>query len=194
MYCENCGSFIQDGEAFCSNCGSAVKAAPVGEPAPAPGPESVQPAPIEPIVAQPYTQAPYQQTAPQQPYRQAYQKPYQQAPAEGDPQDIASNKGMAAISYIGALVLIPLFFRSESPYARFHINQGLCLLFAEMAFNILNRLVKAVMPGTALSHLVAFVCLLAGIVFFVFSLMGLIRAARGEYKGLPIFGNIKILK
>ena len=74
MFCEQCGSFIQDGESFCSNCGAAVnQAASFSEPAPAPGPESVQAAPIQPIVAQPYTQS-------AQPVQPVYQQPlYQQA-------------------------------------------------------------------------------------------------------------------
>ncbi|MBR4914491.1 MAG: zinc-ribbon domain-containing protein, partial [Clostridiales bacterium] len=48
MYCESCGTFVPDGQAFCSNCGAPVSApapAPVAEapvvaaaPAPAPAP------------------------------------------------------------------------------------------------------------------------------------------------------------
>ena len=88
MYCESCGSFINDGEAFCSNCGSpaprqTAPAAPA--PAPAPAPQAtvqpiMQPAPQP--VQQPYQQSyqqPYQQTQYQQPTYQAptYQQPIQ---------------------------------------------------------------------------------------------------------------------
>ena len=88
MYCESCGSFINDGEAFCSNCGSpaprqTAPAAPA--PAPAPAPQAtvqpiMQPAPQP--VQQPYQQSyqqPYQQTQYQQ---QAYQAPTYQQPVQ----------------------------------------------------------------------------------------------------------------
>ena len=70
MYCESCGSFINDGEAFCSNCGSPAprQTAPA---APAPAPAPVSQATVQPIM----------QPAPQpvqQPYQQSYQQPYQQ--------------------------------------------------------------------------------------------------------------------
>ena len=79
MYCEQCGSFIPDGQAYCSNCGAAAPAANTA-PAPAPGPV-VQPiiqTPAQPAYQQPaYQQPVYQQPQPVQPI---YQQPaYQQA-------------------------------------------------------------------------------------------------------------------
>lgn len=86
MYCESCGSFINDGEAFCSNCGSpaprdSAPAAP--SPAPAPAPQAtVQPI-TQPVQTayQSYQQPQYQQPAYQQPAYQAptYQQPVQMA-------------------------------------------------------------------------------------------------------------------
>ena len=96
MYCESCGSFINDGEAFCSNCGSpaprdSAPAAPSPAPAPAPAPQAtiqpiMQPAPqpaaqpvpqpIQPAYQQPYQQPQYQQTSYQAP---TYQQPVQMA-------------------------------------------------------------------------------------------------------------------
>lgn len=83
MYCESCGSFINDGEAFCSNCGSpaprdSAPAAPSPAPAPAPAPQAT----VQPI-AQPVQTAyqPYQQPQYQQPVQMAqpiYQPVYQQ--------------------------------------------------------------------------------------------------------------------
>ena len=88
MYCESCGSFINDGEAFCSNCGSpaprdSAPAAPSPAPAPAPAPQAtVQPI-AQPVQTayQPYQQPQYQQPAYQQPVQMAqpiYQPVYQQ--------------------------------------------------------------------------------------------------------------------
>jgi hypothetical protein len=125
MYCENCGSFIQDGEAFCSNCGSAVKAAPVGEPAPAPGPESVQPAPIEPIVAQPYTQAQPVQPVYQQPvYQQpAYQQPAYQQPVMITPFEQPKRNTFATLGMIFGIVTAATYWTSI-----FNMIPGICAI------------------------------------------------------------------
>ena len=77
MFCEQCGSFIPDGEAYCSNCGASAPAAKAA-PAPAPGPVvqpiiQTQAQPVQPAYQQPV----YQQPQPVQPI---YQQPaYQQA-------------------------------------------------------------------------------------------------------------------
>lgn len=87
MFCENCGSLIQEGEAFCSNCGAKVSsqaAQPTPAPAPAPAPAQVQAIPVQPVhnVYQPPYQNPYQQTPGQPVYAQPiYQQPIYQQPA-----------------------------------------------------------------------------------------------------------------
>ena len=43
------------------------------------------------------------------------------------PQDIAQNKAMAILAYLGILVLIPIFAAKNSAFAKFHANQGLIL-------------------------------------------------------------------
>ena len=84
MYCESCGSFINDGEAFCSNCGSpAPRDSAPAAPSPAPAPQAtVQPI-AQPVQTayQPYQQPQYQQPAYQQHVQMAqpiYQPVYQQ--------------------------------------------------------------------------------------------------------------------
>ena len=75
MYCESCGSFIPDGQAFCSNCGApAPQAATQPEVQPAaqqfeqPAPQAV---PVQPVPVQPA----YQQPVYQQPVQPMYQQP-----------------------------------------------------------------------------------------------------------------------
>ena len=50
MFCEQCGSFIQDGEVFCTNCGAKATPADIAvQPAPAPAPApkaAAAPAPV----------------------------------------------------------------------------------------------------------------------------------------------------
>ena len=97
MYCESCGSFIQDGESFCSNCGARAPkpAGPVvqqiAQPAPAPQPVASPVVPAPQPIAQPvqpvqpvYQQPVYQQSTPQ-PGQPVYQQPVYQQPVYQQP-------------------------------------------------------------------------------------------------------------
>ena len=70
--------------------------------------------------------------------------------AQFAPEDIAQNKGMAILSYLSILVLIPLFAAKDSRFARFHANQGLVLLVSEVVWSavtgVLGRLLRAISP------------------------------------------------
>ena len=56
-------------------------------------------------------------------------------------QDIDQNKIMGILSYFGILVLIPIFAAKESPFARFHANQGLVLLVTGILVGMATSLV-----------------------------------------------------
>ena len=64
--------------------------------------------------------------------------------AQFDPQDIASNKVMGVLAYIGILVLIPIFAAKNSPFARFHANQGLILFIAELCLMVISWLLGGI--------------------------------------------------
>ena len=48
--------------------------------------------------------------------------------ASFDAKDVADNKVIAALSYLGILVLVPLLVRKESKFAQAHAKQGLVTL------------------------------------------------------------------
>ena len=96
MFCTNCGSLFEDGNAFCPNCGAKVEsiAQPIETPAPAAAPieaAAVAAAPIaaEPVTATPVEAAPVAATPIEsQPVQAApvqaepvYATPYEPAPA-----------------------------------------------------------------------------------------------------------------
>ena len=54
------------------------------------------------------------------------------------PPDVQANKLMAVLSYLSWLVLIPIFAAKDSPYARFHVNQGLILAITEIIWGVLS--------------------------------------------------------
>lgn len=115
-----------------------------------------------------------------------------------DPMDVAGNRGKAVLSYFGLLVLIPIFAGKYSPYARFHANQGLVLLIAEVLYSIVESVIMNVggwlLIPTGLMWLLSMALNLVGLAIFVLAVLGIYNAAKGLMKELPIIGKIRLLK
>jgi uncharacterized membrane protein len=102
--------------------------------------------------------------------------------------DAEKNKPMAIIGYIiPILFFIPLVTDAKnSPFAKFHANQQLNLLLAAIAVNIV---------GGIIPFLGWFVILpLGSILIIIFAIMGIINAAKGLTKKLPLIGGFNIIK
>ncbi|MDD4797355.1 MAG: hypothetical protein PHO66_06265 [Eubacteriales bacterium] len=101
-----------------------------------------------------------------------------------DSADIEKNKVVSALAYLGILFFLPLVVCPDSQFGRFHANQGLVLLLANVALTLLN-----IIPilGQILYIVGSIVCL----VFFV---MGLVNTLQGKAVPLPVIGKITILK
>lgn len=170
-YCSKCSTTIGDGVKFCPACGEAVEIKPAS-------PENVQNEKEDPIGEK---------------FRQLNDTKDE---TEGfDKTDIETNKAMAVLAYLGLLALIPLIAARKSPYARYHTNQGLVLLIAEMAYSILYGILNSIL--LAISWRLAFIASILGfasIVFLVIALVGIINALNGRAKELPVIGKFKILK
>lgn len=111
--------------------------------------------------------------------------------AEFDQNDIEQNKVMAILAYLSWLVLIPLFAAKESKFARYHVNQGIVLAIVEIViwivFGILSRIPFIGLIFALINALLSLGC-------FVLAILGIVNAANGKAKELPIIGKIKILK
>lgn len=110
----------------------------------------------------PESQQPVQPQAPQQP--------------AGDDQDIRENKIIAALSYLGILVLIPLLAKRESKFAQFHAKQGLVML---IIFVVGWVIFWIPVIGWAL-----------WIAAIVLDIIGLIQALSGKYWEMPVVGGL----
>lgn len=112
-----------------------------------------------------------------------------------DANDVAQNKVMGILAYLGILCLVPIFAAKNSPYARFHANQGLVLFIAEIAYGIVYGILAVVFAFIPVIGLIVIALIgLASIVFVVFLVIGIMNACSGEPKKLPIIGGITILK
>ena len=111
--------------------------------------------------------------------------------ASFDQNDIQQNRIMSVLSYLGILVLIPLFAAKESPFARFHCNQGIVLALAEVFLSIAGKILGRL---PLIGWIIKLVAALGGIALFVFAIMGIINAVNGRAKELPLVGGFQILK
>ena len=109
------------------------------------------------------------------------------SPASEDTRDVTGdirrtvskslNKGLAACSYLGILVIAPLLFGQEDEFVKFHAKQGLKLLLCSI---VGSAILSIFGMGWAVT--------IAGIVL---SVLGVVNVANGEKKELPLLNKIK---
>jgi len=183
-FCSKCGAEVADGTQFCPACGEALAGS-----GPAPG----GPAPGGPAPAQ---GAPNQQ----------YQAPPPVANYANLEQDADANKAFGILAYIGILVLITIFAApKQSLYSRYHANQGLVLCLFGIAMSIVVGVVQTIISAVVfnpfawkaiavVTTIFTLVWVAVSVIFLILAIMGIINAAGGKCKPLPIIGKIKILK
>ena len=122
--------------------------------------------------------------------------PAQEKSAEYDAKkDASDNMVFGILAYFGILVLIPILAAKESKFARFHSNQGLILFIACIAYGIVLSVLSSIILGISWNLWWILSILRVGYIFFaVLAILGIINAAKGEEKELPVLGKFKILK
>ena len=167
-FCGNCGTKIDDHAKFCPGCGQAV---------------------VAPATEQIKTEATEQPKAEQAQGQQndlsakvANLNNTKDTTDQFDKDDIEKNKAMGLLAYI--LFFIPLLAAKDSPFARYHANQGLVLFLCGLISSVLW-----IIP--ILGWIIAPIL---SIVITVLAVIGIINALNGKAKELPIIGKFKILK
>jgi len=156
-FCGKCGSKIDDGVKFCPGCGT-----PVGAPA---GEQQAQP-----------NQGQNDFSA-----RMANLNNTADTTYQFDKNDIENNKVIALLAYI--LFFIPLLAAKDSPFAKYHANQGLVLFICGLIssfFWIIPILGWIIAPILSLA-------------ITVLAVIGIINALNGKAKELPLIGKFRIL-
>ena len=164
-FCGKCGTQINEDEKFCSNCGSAVeKNEKANENNNEDKVENTEKTAFEETI---------NKFADTKDTSSEYKK-----------EEIEEGKGMAILSYISFLVLIPLF-TSKSKYVRFHINQGLILF----ACWIIAYVIDLILPWR-----LYFISSLLYLFIGILSIIGIINVVNGKAKEIPILGGFKLIK
>lgn len=160
--CPNCGAPMEDNAKFCPSCGAPVNEAPK-------------------------TENQGEQNKNENFFTQLNDTP--DTTADYTKEDIDKNKVMGVLAYLGLLVLVPLLAAKDSKFARFHSNQGLVLLIAEVICSVLSGILSLI-PF----WLIRLPIYLVQIALFVLAIIGIVNAAGGKAKELPVIGKITILK
>lgn len=112
-----------------------------------------------------------------------------------DSKDIESNRIAAVLSYFGILVIVTLLIAPNSKFARYHANQGVCLLICEVVFGIARGILVGIFGFIPLiGAIVSGVLSLFGLAFLILSILGIANAAKGEAKELPFVGQFNLIK
>ena len=91
-------------------------------------------------------------------------------------------KATGILSYLGFFWIVA-YLAGDKEGAKFHLNQGLVIFIAEVILSALGFV-----------PIVKYVASVVSLVLLVFAIIGIIAAANGEEKKLPIIGEIQILK
>ncbi len=102
---------------------------------------------------------------------------------ESNPADVAKNKGIAIAAYI--IFFLPLLAAKDSPFARYHANQGLILVLFSVVVNALGWLVP-VLGWFVIGPI-------GNLLVFLLFILGVINAAQGRMKPLPLIGGIRLI-
>ena len=112
---------------------------------------------------------------------------------EVDPEDAENHKIFGILAYLGILCLVPLFAAKESPFAKYHANQGLILFLGEIALSVILSIVYHLLAFVGLSFISVFLSLIwLGV--FALVIIGIINAAAGKCVPLPVVGKFKLIK
>jgi len=118
------------------------------------------------------------------------QEPMNQEAPKTESSDVEKNKAMAIVGYIiPILFFIPLLSEEgkKSAFAKFHANQQLNLLL----FVVIGYTVSSILMIILIGFLLYLLVMVGSVVFLI---MGIINAAKGEMKKLPLIGGFEIIK
>ena len=113
------------------------------------------------------------------------------AERQADSNDAEQNKGMAILAYI--LFFIPLITGDykKSPFLMFHTNQGTVLFISAVAYGVAFSILATILVFIPiLGWLLIWLLSICWIVVPVLMIMGIINAANGRMKPLPLIGTL----
>ena len=101
-----------------------------------------------------------------------------------DPNDIEDNRVLSVLCYFGMAVVIPLVAKPNSPFVRYHANQGIVMIIVAVMLTVVNIVPILGWIVSGVGFIILIVCAICGI----------INALKGRMKPMPIIGKYTVLK
>jgi uncharacterized membrane protein len=108
-----------------------------------------------------------------------------------DPADIEKNKIFAVLAYVGLLFLVPLLAAPQSKFARYHTNQGVVLFLATLVLSAASFILTLIPVIGCVAMFVPMGIFVGALILMI---LGIINAASGQCKPLPIIGHYQLIK
>ncbi len=170
MNCQNCGTVNEDNCKFCASCG-------------------------QPLTPQTESRGQHQNNNQNgSSYQSNGHNPGAQSYGHGaqpSQQDIEKNKVFAIIAYF--VFFVPLIAAKDSPYARYHANQGLTLLIFYVGAAIVHGFLFSIIFSTFLWSLFSIITLIFSLIYLgllIIGIMGIINAVNGKCAPIPLIGRL----
>ena len=93
-------------------------------------------------------------------------------------------KLITILDYIGILWILGLFVEKDNPAVKFHTNQGLILFIYGVIVGVASAILGLIpFVGGIIAALLSLSC-------FALMILGIVNAAQGQCKPLPIIGSL----
>ena len=97
------------------------------------------------------------------------------------------------VAYLTLIGWLIAYFRGDRSASRFHLNQALSILLADLGVNIVFAIATYTNPAPV-ALMVRGMCGRLGFGILILWVLGLIRAIRGDERPVPVLGEVQILK
>lgn len=105
-------------------------------------------------------------------------------------QNNSTAKVITILDYIGILWILGLFIEKDDPDVKFHTNQGLILFLLEVVTGVVTGVFTLLSFIPVLGIVFTLASGLLGIVCLVLAILGIVNAAQGLQKPLPVIGTL----
>ncbi len=108
------------------------------------------------------------------------QKRMETPPAHQTGDDVEKGKGIAWLSYLWLLWLVPLLAMKDNEFCKFHVKQGIILTILGVAVWVVGWI-------PVIGWIIAFIVY---VYILVMAIMGIINSLNGKYWKMPILGGL----
>jgi len=119
---------------------------------------------------------------------------------EMDPKAVEEGKGLAWLSYLGILFLVPLFSQRQNPFTMFHVRQGIVLMgvwivgiilgILQIIIHIIVSMIDIPYASCCVDVGLGLVQLAIYILALILSIIGIVKSLSGELWKLPMLSGI----